>query len=230
MKFFVCAVAMLGLAGCVTTSTPVATVPLSNLGASIRQLGFTDVLLPSTGYGPGSLVTSLRGSGGLQSPLQLAYLCRPDFTNAPAPIIDVAASGGAASAFSGSLNLDLSILDRFGLGAKAEDVESVKLTITNVRIEQLPLDDLAAIVSGLRPDCTRRLAEYRSRRLAFQTVQALRADVEYSVSFKASASATVRATITERLKASLGGQVGSSSEGSVSGKGLYFGLVIQQIR
>lgn len=164
-----------------------------DLNSTIKVLGYDSLALPSTAYGPGSLVTSVKGSG-LVAPLNLTYLCRPDFAHAPPPIIDKAASADASRSLNSSFKLDPSTLIQIGLGASASYLDTVTLKLSNVSVEKLAFDDLETVRSTLGPSCKQIVAEFSKKSLAYQTKQAIRADVTYSFKLKAGASAEAKAS------------------------------------
>lgn len=212
------------LAAC-TSTTPRNTV---SPAAVVQKLGYDTVALPSTAYGPGALVTSVRGAG-LSSPLKLTYLCRPDFTNTPPPIVDAAASSQASSAFGGTFALDAPSLSALGIGAQAQFLDSVTLEFSNVKIEQLGFDDLKLVRDNLGPVCKDIVNDFSTRSLAYQTKQAIKADVTYTAKFKAGASAEVKNIVLDALNVGFGGSVQGSSGETVSGTGLYYGLILERV-
>ncbi|MBS3651236.1 hypothetical protein KEU06_21720 [Pseudaminobacter sp. 19-2017] len=173
-------------------------------------------------------MTSLKGNG-LQSPLKLTYLCRPEYANAPQPMIHPAATSEATRAFAGSFRLDATALNQLGLGTGADYVENVDLSFRNVRIEQLALDDLDAIRSGLGPVCTNLVREYSEKNLAYQTQQAIRADVIYRVRLKRGLSAEAKGIALKPFVLQLGGNVQEESDTTFSGEGLYHGLLLTKV-
>lgn len=221
-------VALLALAssvsGCAHTTTVQERSPIS----AIEALGFDALALPTTAYGPGSLVTSVRGNG-LTPPYKLTYLCSPEYTDPPSPSIDAAASSQASREFSGSFKLDVSSLASLGVGAGISSIESVSIKFDNVKIEQLGFDQLGTIRSGLGPVCRDIVAEFSRQGIAYQTKQAMRADVVYTATFKRGASAEAKGVAIAALKAAFGGSVQSDSASSVQGNGLYYGLVLTKV-
>jgi len=217
------------LAGCQTAPLVSPEVPYQGFAEAIRAIGFEDLALPTTAYGPGSLVTSRAGSGGLGPPLKLAYICRPDFASAPPPLVDEAASGRAASALAGGLAFNGARLGALGIGANASYVESVTLTLANLKVEQLPYEDAAGIIARLGPGCAAQVHKYKSMGIAYQTLQALRGDVTYQVTFKAGASAEVKTAVINGLGLSAGGSAARTGDASVSATGLYLGLGLKKI-
>lgn len=200
----------------------------ASLNSRVAALGYDAVALPSTAYGPGSLVTSSKGAG-LRPPLRLTYLCRPDFTANPPPIIDAAASSEVSGALSGTFQLDVSALGQIGLGAETNYIRSVKLKLSNVTVEQLAYDDLEQIRSGLGPKCRKLLDEFSSKSLAYQTKQAIRADVVYSFELQRGASAKVKGLVIQSLTAAFGGAVQTDQGLAVTGKGLFYGLILTKV-
>lgn len=216
------------LSACVTTEPTPTVSSARSPGAVIEELGYDAIALPSTAFGPGALVTSLRGEG-LKSPLKLTYLCAPQYTNAPPPSIDAAASSQASREFGGSFNIDASALAGLGVAAGANAISSVSVKFDNVKIEQLAFDELATIRSNLGPVCRDLVETYSRRGIAYQTKQALRADVVYTASFKQGASAEAKGVAIAALKAAFGGKVQNDSSSSVTGAGLYYGLLLTKI-
>lgn len=200
----------------------------ANLNDAISSLGYDALALPSTAYGPGSLVTSMKGNG-LRPPLKLTYLCRPNFTHTPPPIIDDAASSEASGALKGSFQLDATTLAQLGLGTKLNYIRSVTVRLTNVSVEQLALDDLESVRSQLGPQCQKIVQDFSARSLAYQTQQAIRADVTYSVQLNKGASADVKGLVVQALTSTFGGSVQSDSALTATGKGLFYGLVLAKV-
>lgn len=199
-----------------------------SVNEAIDALGFDALALPTTAYGPGSLVTSVRGNG-LQVPLKLTYLCAPQFTNAPPPTVDAAASSEASRQFSGSFKLDVGTLGTLGLGAAINDIESISITFANVKIEQLGFDELSSVRAGLGPVCRAQVDQFSAQGIAYQTKQAMRADVTYTANIRRGASAEARGLVIAALQASFGGSVQSDSATSVHGTGLFYGLLLTKI-
>lgn len=217
---------MLSLAGCHHNNPP----PLAYEAPStaVGRLGYDALALPSSAYGPGSLVTSVKGTGFVP-PLKLTYLCSPRYTIAPPVIVDSAASAEASRSFSGKFNLDVQALNDLGLSTSANYIRSASLTFSNVKVEQLGFDDMEEIRDSLGPRCRRYVKEYSKKGLAYQAKQGIRADVMYSVTFKAGVSASVKNAILEKLNGALGGSVDSDSGATVSGSGLYYGLILHKV-
>ncbi|EJJ31595.1 hypothetical protein [Rhizobium sp. CF142] len=211
-----------------TSSMPPSRESSADLNSTLQSLGYEAVALPSTAYGPGSLVTSIKGSG-FSAPLKLTYLCRPDYTQSPPPIIDPAESQNVSRSLNGSLSLDPATLTKMGLGASLSYIDSVTLKLTNVRVEQLALDDLHQIRNTLGPNCQSILTEYGKQSLAYQTQQAIRADVNYSIQMKKGASVEAKGLVLKALLAAFGGKIESNRELSASGTGLFYGLVLVKV-
>ncbi len=221
-------VALLALASSVSGCSQTMPVQERSPIEAIDALGFDALALPTTAYGPGSLVTSVRGNG-LTPPFKLTYLCLPKYSNIPPPSIDAAASSQASRAFSGSFKLDATGMAALGLGASISNIESVSIKFDNVKIEQLGFDELRSIRKGLGPECGDTLADFSRQGIAYQTKQAMRADVVYTATFKRGASAEAKGVAIAALKAAFGGSVQSDSASSVQGNGLYYGLVLTKV-
>lgn len=229
-RAFAAVLACLMVAGCETSGALAPPTPAyRDLGPTIQAMGYKEVLLPSTAYGPGSLVTSSKGSGGVTPPLQLAYICNPKYTFAPLPLVDPAASAQTALSLSGAFNADATILKAIGANVKAEAVESVTLSLSDVTVEQLALDDLEAVVQGLGPNCKALLKKYRDLGNAYQTLQAVRATVTYQVTFKQGVSAEVKNAVIRSLGLSAGANAQRTGDSSVAAKGLYLGLNLEKV-
>jgi hypothetical protein len=214
------------LASCNGGSGPASSPP--SIGSVVGQAGFQELALPSTAYGPGSLVTSVKGFG-LQSPLRLAYICDPTFTASFPPQIDTAASQQLAHSLGAGLKFSGGGLAALGLSAQAEHLDSVTVEFSNVRVEQLSFESLGRIVNGLGPECTDLLTDFRGQGIARQTQQALRADVVYRANFKAGASAEVKNAVIGILTAGFGGSVENVSGSTVEGRGLYYGVILREV-
>jgi hypothetical protein len=229
LKRFGLLLATAALAACHTTpDTGLAGGGYRSTDQIVQSLGYDTIALPSTGYGPGSLVTSVKGYGFTQ-PLRLAYLCRPEYANAPPAIIDTGATSEASRSFNGSFNLSVAAIKALGLGAQASNIESITLKFSDVKVEQLPYADLKTIQNGLGPVCAETLKEFKAKGLARQTQQALRADVTYTAHLKRGVSAEVKNLVIQALQASFGGSVDKTSDTSVTGTGLYYGLLLTKV-
>jgi hypothetical protein len=212
------------MAGCTHHASSARTDPSQWLASA----GFSELALPSTAFGPGTLVTSVTGHG-FAHPLRLAHICDPAFTATFPPQVNAAASREMARQISGGLELRGNALDRFRLGAGASHVESISLNLRNVRIEHHSHERLQEISSGLGPACRELLGRFRQQGIARQTLQALRADFEYSVTFKTTASAELRGSILRSLAAEIGGDISRTGESRVVGEGLYYGVVLTDV-
>ena len=227
MRYSVSPALLLTLAACGGPSSP-NIAPYDNTPlAAVSKLGYDPVALPSTAYGPGSLVTSVAGTG-MTAPLKLTYLCNPRFTTVPAPIVDRAASADASRALSGAFSLDTLALRRLGIdiGAAANQVASVQLKFSNVSVEQLAFDDLAAVRQTLGPVCQQLVADYASRNLAYQTKQAIRADVDVTANFTRGASLSAKQAVVDALGAQLALSGQGNDASTLVGHGLYYGLIL----
>ena len=153
MKFPAPILCMIALANCGPTVPVVVDAYSSSPRQTIASLGYTPVTLPSTAFGPGTLVTSIKGTG-LTAPLNLTYLCRPEYTVIPPLIVDDAASAQVSHALSGTFSLDTAIVKGIGikLGANASYVTSISVSFDNVKVEQLAFDDLRFQFLGLGAD------------------------------------------------------------------------------
>ncbi|ESZ78664.1 hypothetical protein X726_04105 [Mesorhizobium sp. L103C105A0] len=161
--------------------------------------------------------------------MKLTYLCRPDFAHAPPAIVDQGATSEASGKLTGSFQLDATTLAKLGLGAKLSYIRSVTIKLSNVTVEQLAFDDLASVRSQLGPVCRDIVKDFSSRSLAYQTKQAIRADVTYSVQLNTGASADVKGLVVHALTAAFGGSIQSDSGLTATGKGLFYGLVLTKV-
>ncbi len=220
-------IAGLALAGC----TPVVSRSPSFNPASdaIKAAGFTELLVASTAYGPGSLVVPERGSSP-DGPLQLRYICDPQYMKIPAPLTDNAMTTSVAGKFQTGFKFQGEALGLLGLSAEANYIDAVMLKFSNVAVLQHADDTREAIRGQLGPICKKNLERYASQNIAFQTAQALKADVEYTAEFKADASAEVKQVVIAKLTAGLGGSISSQSDSAATGKGLFYGLNLEPVR
>ena len=121
-------------------------------------------------------------------------------------------------------------LAALGLGASANALNSVTLEFKNVRVEQLSFQSLDTIVEELGPQCKRSLENFKRQGIAKQTQQALRADVTYKADFKAGASADVKNAVIQSLAAGFGASVERQSNSIIEGTGLYYGVILRDLR
>ena len=187
--------------------------------------------LPSTAYGPGALVTSVEGYG-MTEPLRLTYLCNPRFTSTPEPMVDATISVTTSQAMAARLSLDIAAVAAGtpAIGTSAGAIRSVQVSFLNATVEQLASDDLRSIRNQLGPVCREIVQEFAERGIAYQTKHALRADVRYEFEYSRGISAGARQRMAQVLSAALGGSFASTEEGSVVGRGVYYGLILEKVQ
>lgn len=194
----------------------------------ISSLGYDTLRMPTTAFGPGNLVTSKLGTG-MTSPLTLTYICSPRYVTIPPVTVDRAASSEVSRSLTRTIDLDVTALGKYGLGTDLEFVDSVKISFSNVSVEQLGYDEMQEVRDNLKLKCAAILENFTRKKLAFQTKQALRADMTYVVTFKSGVSANAKANIISVLDASLGGKAATEAGNTATGTGLYYGVMLEPI-
>lgn len=194
----------------------------------ISSLGYDTLRMPTTAFGPGHLVTSKLGTG-MTPPLTLTYICSPGGVTIPPVTVDRAASSEVSRSLTRTIDLDVTALGKYGLGADLEFVDSVKLSFSNVTVEQLGYDEMQEVRDGLKATCAAMLKDFVRRKIAYQTKQALRADMKYVVTFKSGVSANAKANIMSFLAAGLGGKISTEAGDTSVGTGLYYGVMLEPI-
>ncbi len=217
LRIFAVAVAALMLAGCATNGP---TQPAQTPDSVLRDIGFTSVVPPQTGFVPGVLVWNKRLPLG-DGRVALGFICKPETTNFP-PGLSVSPSSSLGFASDKSFDLGADGLRALGVGASADFVDSVSLRLENNVVLEYALEDLGTIRDGLGPICAGHLERSLANNNAFQVVSAFRADLSYRVEFKAGASAEIQSAVLTEL----GGRCGVAAQGGqvAEGRGLIYGL------
>lgn len=118
-------------------------------------------------------------------------------------------------------------LEKLGLSLSSKYLSNVTLSFKNTEVQEYSLEDLQSIRNSLGPACTELLRKQKEARNAYQVMGALKADMEYKLTYKTGVSADVARLIRKELSAEFGidfegqqGQVGTS---------LFYGLYLDTI-
>lgn len=200
--------------------------------AILKKYGYLSQVPPLTEHGPGNIVWKRGASKGSvfssKNSVSLGYICDPRYVQFPnEPLSSATESTNISKAFGGNLSFTGLQLSQIGISAAANLVDKVDLKIENVSVLEYPLDGLYQIRSKLGPICKEILQEQRQKKNAYQVISAVKADVSYSVSFKAGASAEAKTQLMNALGVKLG--IDFSKDSSVVGKGLFYGVELKQL-
>jgi hypothetical protein len=209
------------LAGCGAVEQAAGPPPTPE--AILRDFGYTVRVPPSTLHGPGSLVFRRNAPGIGPGKVALGDICSPATMTFPDTLTRSSAETigfGRDADFS----FDARTLELLGLAASAGAIESLDLRFTNTEVLEYSLEDLEAIRDALGPKCARLLARQVELGNAWQVAGVFKADLAYSIAYRAEASAAARSSALRELT----GRFGLAFEGAEAtvGQGLYYGLFL----
>ena len=196
-----------------------------NLGALLRNYGFTEVRPPSTLLEPGTVVWVKS-----MHPFTAGVVCTRADSLGPkfVPTLAPTASAQLQSATSASFSVGADYMQLLHADTRFSNITDVTIRLSNPTIHSLTDTDILNNAQQRTPVCERAIA---ARRAAGYTVtlitSALRADVLYSASFKQSASLSAEARLAtlQDLALRVGLDQAQVSESSIQGANLYWGIM-----
>jgi hypothetical protein len=200
--------------------------------AILKKYHYMTQVPPVSEHGPGNIVWKRSASKGSvlssKNSVSLGYICDPRYVQFPnEPLSSPTESTNISKEIGGNLSFTGVQLSQIGISAAAKLVDKVNLKIENVSVLEYPLEGLYLIRSKLGPVCKEILQEQRKKKNAYQVISAVKADVSYTVSFKAGASAEAKAQLMNALGAKLG--IDFSKDSAVVGKGLFYGVELDRL-
>jgi hypothetical protein len=197
----------------------------------LKEFGLARCNPPRSSLGPGTIVTLPRSTEGKVS---VNVLCWRDqaFPGAAAPKDSPTLSADLRKKVTGSLELEAEIMKKVKAEAQFKSVKNIILSLSNVAVVENSIADLGAVAEARIPACSQAVEQaQRAKEEVYYVLQALRADVVYTVETEVSAGASVKldATAMANLAGSLGGSVGSEASQTISGTSLYWGLGLMSV-
>jgi hypothetical protein len=138
----------------------------------------------------------------------------------------------SSGSITGTVSLTAGEIQQFvaDIGVSAGAVTGITLNLTNVSVEELAFDQLSTIRNNLGPICSSTLDDFRGEGVAYQVQQALKADVTYTLSFSSNVDAGAQLSILEKFSGRVAANAVNTSNSTVSGVGLYYGISKIDIR
>jgi hypothetical protein len=208
-------IALLGVSGC------------DKLQRIIGKEGYTLLRPPSTLMMPGTIVyRAERGSA-----IKAGIVCTQEASLGPALQDKLEVSDSATSKFaqklSGKFSVGAAYLDTIKADAEFSHVKTISLTLSNVKVYELPINVIVDNEKLRSEGCKAALKFAGNKEMKVSMISsALQADVVYSVELDttASADAALKLKVMQGLAVKLGGKLEVGSESTLSGQGLLWGL------
>jgi len=192
----------------------------------VRKSGYLTTVPPSTNYGPGNIVWKKVNRYNDKDDVSLGYICSPEYLKLPgAPEKGVGEITDFGRKKDFSFNGDN--LQKLGFSTSAKYVSNLTIKFNNIEYLEYGLDKLEAIENGLGPECRNILDKQRKKGNAHIVRSAFKADLDYSITYKASTSASIKAVVLKEIEAGFGVTL-EGNEGRV-GRGLYYGVSIDPL-
>jgi hypothetical protein len=225
-----------GLAAVAMTMTGCVISDEADLQKIINNYGFSRNIPASTLYGPGAFVARERYDPKESLPpksAQLTSLCIPRYSidlYPEKPQESPLESFALNSAIGGSFTLGAPVLKSlFKLNATAKAARTVTASISDSKVFAFSDEDFLRIRKLLGPECRSIINENAGKKNAYQVRRVLQATLKLKVDLDAKISANAKAIVVKEL-ASAGFELDPlSSTVEVTGKALYYGVLIVPI-
>lgn len=192
----------------------------------VRRAGYLTTVPPSTNYGPGNIVWKKTNRYNDKDDISLGYICSPEYVTFPgSPEKGMGEINDFGRKKDFSFNADN--LEKLGLSISAQYVSNLTIKFSNIEYLEYGLDKLAAIEKGLGPQCRNILRRQRQRQNAHIVRSAFKADLDYSITYKASTNASIKSEVLKEIEAGFGVTL-EGNQGRV-GRGLYYGVSIDPL-
>lgn len=192
----------------------------------VRRAGYLTTVPPSTSFGPGNVVWKKVNRYNDKDDVSLGYICSPEYVKLPG-----GPEKGAGEITDFGRKKDFSFngdnLQKLGFSTSAKYVSNLTIKFNNIEYLEYGLDKLEAIENGLGPQCRSILNKQREKGNAHIVRSAFKADLDYSITYKASTSASIKAAVLKEIEAGFGVTL-EGNEGRV-GRGLYYGVSIDPL-
>lgn len=203
----------------------------SSLSVELGDRGFSRVLSPRATMLPGTVVRIERTTEGVRP----IILCSPNdaFPGLPEPRSSETSTIELKSVSEGGFNLETDYLDTLIEGsAKFSAIDSVSMSFQRAVVIEHSTRDLYKALRDRDEFCKEAVAMDKASGYEVLTIlQALRADIVYTVKTKAEAAVQVGAPkeLLEGLKAELGANTVNEKEQTIKGKELIWGIKLEKI-
>lgn len=209
-------VALMLCAGCTAT-----------VGSELKKFGYAELEPPSTLQPPGTII-SVEDPG---SAVVAQTVCQASNALGDVKINESnTATSKVSQALTGSFNASANVLTQANtaIAAKVNGNVVTKLTITlsNTMELDLPVDEVFKNAASFPNARCRRAIDYalkQGRKLSLVT-RVLRADVTCTIDYSSDVQSSAQADLTKLIAANLGFEVKTTTERTVSGTGLFWGI------
>ena len=202
------------LSGCTTT----------NISSTLEEYGFPELKPPSNLISPGTLITA-KGT----NPFIVGIICPQenalgqDIKNSI--LISDSSVSNTAKDLTGTFKLDAKYLSQINANINFKSIESINISLSNVKVLELPDDAVLENIKHRSPSCSAALQLRRKQGARVAMVKSVvSADATYSLKYNTELSAAAKAEITEKVAGELDLGRSSSEIDKVSGTGLFWGL------
>jgi hypothetical protein len=190
----------------------------------LRSYQFTELNPPSTLSPPGTLVTVIK-----DDPLVVGVICTSsdalgDQLQASLLVSD-SSSSKEAEQLTGKFNLAENGTAHMSGVVDSKYVKSISLTLSNVRLIEIPDSAVFELVGQRKDSCTEavRLREQNRQRVSM-IKSVIEANARYRVEFEGSLDTTTRTRISSQIASGMGLKMTAGSEDTIQGDGLYWGV------
>lgn len=193
----------------------------NKLHETIRELGYTPIALPSTAYKPGKVVSIVKND-----PFQANTVCKyGSYIGSPVATKDEAASLAASGKLTNTFTLGADFLKQIEGNVDYSSIKDIKVSLTNVSVEEIPDNSVFSGLPSQLPDCTQAIQKQDRDHLGFLQ-NALKADATYNVTFdqKGSIYIATQQELLRGLALKLGVVYQDEGNNQISGKNLYWGV------
>jgi hypothetical protein len=198
------------------------------LGDTIRTLGFVPVAQPSTLYKPGG-VFNVTNDGSKDNFTAVLVCSAAEYAGSPTASVDEGASTTASSKLSLTFDATANYKDQLSGKVDLSAVRSITLKLNNVKVESISAGQVFSGLKDQRQGCASAIKNYQTNPSLYLGVmlQALKADAVYTIEFNTGVNLSVTATkdIANGVAAAIAGGATVGADNSISGNGLYFGVV-----
>jgi hypothetical protein len=203
----------------------------ADLASQLAEYGYLRVSPPRPTLSPGSLISVDQSSGDAH----VEVICWPDqaFPGIAAPRQSQTETRELKSNAEKQFSLEAGYLQAIKANAKYQSVEDITLTISNAQVLEYARADLYAKYAARTPECQQAVSDYESsNKKVYTVIQALQADVNYHIATKTNvgAGAGLAKDALDGLAAELGGDSVNATDMTISGKGIFWGLLPDVIK
>jgi hypothetical protein len=216
---------MTRMSGCLVAAILCASCESSSeIGAFVRDNGYTDPKPPSNLLEPGTIVFQKS-----TKPLTYGIACTPQsaFGDGIAAAVKKAAAANASvvAKMQGKFKLDAGYQQQVRASVGAGYVKDIFLDFSNVELLSLPVNEVFERVADRKPGCVKAIEFLtRSGRPISLVIEALKANVLYTVSFQSNIAAEAKVQAVQNLAVQLGADASSATQSTLKGTGLFWGL------